>query len=579
LKAVGAVITWNPGERYVLITTSEPQVISFSVGDRRYDIGPVSSQTSVAPYFRGDEVYLPLNEVLYGLDLAPKRDGADTVLQPQLAAIDVHGEGSQATLVAHGAGSLHARVLNSASDRVVYEFDGVGSTLAATRVLDAAGVRSLQIATEGTPRDPKTIVTVLLMPGTHYSAPRSNDGNDFEVAFGGGNSSVPLASVTTQPNVPEPVEAATPTPNYATAIAPTPTSSVAALSQVTGVFLEQSSDTSTVTIDVSGNTTYEWHRLRAPDNRFWIDIENAQMATPPQDQQEPNPVGSLRVHQENPTTVRVALSLAGQNSLSVVPSLTGLTISVGNDEVADAEHEGHGNVGTMAVSSDAQPDVTPAPLSTEPLPNGGDDWKFGARSSYVPTNPRLIVIDPGHGGSDIGASHGGLNEATITLDMAKRLRDILVAQGWQVQLTRTTDVDVFAPNDTAHEELQARVDVANNAGARLFVSIHANSFINSGPNGITVYYAKPSDEPFARIMDRNLGGILGVKDDGIVKSHLYVTLHSFMPAILIETAFLSNPNDFALLSSSEWRQKVAQAIAAGIGRYTEAFPVSGSAPQ
>ena len=190
----------------------------------------------------------------------------------------------------------------------------------------------------------------------------------------------------------------------------------------------------------------------------------------------------------------------------------------------------------------------------------------------MPTNPRLIVIDPGHGGSDRGTIHGGVAEAELTLDMAKRLRDILIARGWEVKMTRDTDVDVYAPNDSAHDELQARVDVANKAGARLFVSIHANAFINSGPYGTTCYVSKPEDVAFARIVEAHLAAD-GTKDDGIVKSHLYVTLHTRMPAVLIETAFLSNPSDYALLTSAAWRQKVAQEIADGIGQYTREYPV------
>ena len=115
-----------------------------------------------------------------------------------------------------------------------------------------------------------------------------------------------------------------------------------------------------------------------------------------------------------------------------------------------------------------------------------------------------------------------------------------------MKLTRDTDVDVYAPNDSAHDELQARVDVANKAGARLFVSIHANAFINSGPYGTTCYISKPDDVAFAQIVETHLASD-GTKDDGIIKSHLYVTLHTRMPAVLIETAFLSNPGDYALL--------------------------------
>jgi N-acetylmuramoyl-L-alanine amidase len=219
--------------------------------------------------------------------------------------------------------------------------------------------------------------------------------------------------------------------------------------------------------------------------------------------------------------------------------------------------------------------VTPAPLDNtgeDYSSSDGTAWKFAPRPHYVPTNPRLIVIDPGHGGSDRGTIHGGVAEADLTLDMAKRLRDLLVARGWEVKMTRDTDVDVYAANDSAHDELQARVDVANSAGARLFVSIHANAFIKSGPYGTTTYISKPDDVAFARIVERDLAAD-GTKDDGVVKSHLYVTYHTRMPAVLVETAFLSNPSDYALLTSAAWRQKVAQEIADGIGEYTRQYPV------
>jgi N-acetylmuramoyl-L-alanine amidase len=71
----------------------------------------------------------------------------------------------------------------------------------------------------------------------------------------------------------------------------------------------------------------------------------------------------------------------------------------------------------------------------------------------------------------------------------------------------------------------------------------------------------------------------GTKDDGVIKSHLYVTYHTRMPAVLVETAFLTNPSDYALLASPAWRQKVAQEIADGIGQYTRAYPVSNQAAQ
>ncbi len=346
--------------------------------------------------------------------------------------------------------------------------------------------------------------------------------------------------------------------------------------------MQQSSDGVNVAIAVSGDASYEWHRLREPDNRFWVDIKNSQLVGAPIEQSAASPLLSMRVRQVDPTTVRIALSLAGPKDMTLAPSATGLAITIGAQDVSDEPRSGTGTVGSVVAAAAAGPAVTPAPLD-ETASSGSDStdssgWKFGPRSNYVPNNPRLIVIDPGHGGSDIGTMHGGVSEAQLTLDMAKRLRDLLVAQGWQVKMTRETDVDVYQPNDSARDELAARDDVANKAGARMFISIHVNAFINSGPYGTTTYISKPDDVALARAIERHLASD-GTKDDGIVKSHLYVTLHAKMPAALVETAFLSNPSDYALLTSPAWRQKVAQEIADGIGQYAREYPVTGQPAQ
>ncbi|HKE37733.1 MAG TPA: N-acetylmuramoyl-L-alanine amidase, partial [Candidatus Baltobacteraceae bacterium] len=249
-------------------------------------------------------------------------------------------------------------------------------------------------------------------------------------------------------------------------------------------------------------------------------------------------------------------------------------VTVGRQDASDVARMGTGSIGSIVASNEQQDLVTPAPIDENAGDNTPDSaWKFGPRDNgYVATNPRLIVIDPGHGGSDVGSQHGGLSEAAINLDVAKRLRDLLVAQGWQVRLTRETDVDVYGPDASARDELQARDNVANNAGARMFVSIHTNAFINSGPYGTTCYISKQRDWALARAISSHLASD-GTKNDGIIKSHLYVTLHARMPAVLIETAFLTNPHDFQLLASSTWHGKIAQEIADGIAEYAQANPV------
>jgi N-acetylmuramoyl-L-alanine amidase len=323
-----------------------------------------------------------------------------------------------------------------------------------------------------------------------------------------------------------------------------------------------------VRVAVSGNAAYDWHRLRPPDNRFWIDIHGAQLSMPAGDQPGNDVVTAVRVRQQSADTVRIALSLADFQSIDVVPDAGGVTISVKNAVADDtsAARTGSGSIGDTAVAY-----ASPAP--------SGDQWKFSPRpspSTYKAANPRLIVIDPGHGGSDVGSYRGDAVEKTLALDMSKRLRDILVSRGWQVMMTRETDKDVFAPNDSAAEELQARDDIANNNGARLFVSIHVNAFINSGPHGATVYYYKPNDLGLAQAVERRIASSGIIKNDGTVKDKLYVVHHANMPATLVETAFISNPDDRLLLQSSAWRQKMALAIADGIADYAGTPPPPGS---
>lgn len=321
---------------------------------------------------------------------------------------------------------------------------------------------------------------------------------------------------------------------------------------VTAVDLQPQDDGVTIRISTQGNGTYEWHRLRPPDNRFWIDIHSARLGMAPIDQTQTDtpPVASLRVHQQNAETVRIALTLAENNHVDVRPDGGGVTIvAQTRTEIADVVRSGNGTFGVGAT-------IAPSPAATT----------TPARS--LAANPKLIVIDPGHGGSDPGTIRNGVSEKDLTLDMATRLRAILVVRGWQVMMTRDGDRDVYQADDSATDELQARDDIANSHGARVLVSIHVNSYVNSGPHGVTAYYYKPSDLALAQAIDRACAAELDLKNNGVVKDKLYVVHHADMPAALIETAFLSNPDDFALLQSSSWRQKMAQAIADGIISYT-----------
>lgn len=573
LRDVGAVLTWNRGDRYVLFTTAEPRIVSFAVGDTRYDVGPVTSQAAFAPYEYGNTVYVPLDELLHALYLAAKPDGRNTVIQPQLAAIDLQAAEGSVRIVGRAGIALHPKLASESADRLVYSFDGVGTTLQSSRAVNAPGVRAIDVAQSGSVRAPTTRVTLVLTPGATHGAPSSDDGRDFIVSVAvSGVKAPPAASL---------VAAASPTERPAPSVqaaASTPAPGPSTAATVTSVDERVDGGDFTVTIAVTGSTTFDWHRLASSDNRFWIDINDAHLDMPVRDDSGNASVSSVRIHQWDSSTVRVALTLQGFKNLDVVPTAEGVQVVV-HSTLAPASVARSGTGGTGAAAVAAAAEATAAPAAPTPTPG---PWKFARRPAsggYVAANPRLIVIDPGHGGSDPGAVHGGQSEKNLTLDMAKRLRDVLVARGWQVIMTRDSDVDVYKPYDSAHVELQARDDVANKPGARLFVSIHVNSYVNSGPRGTTTYYSKREDVPLAQDVQHELASSLGTVDDGTVKSQLYVTLHAKMPAILVETAFISNPGDFAMLTSPAWRQKVAEAIAQGIGDYAGSPPAAPSSDQ
>ena len=593
--ALGAIITWKPGARYVLIATGEPTIVSFAIGDRTYDIGPLAVRSKVAPFALRGEAYLDFDALARALGLRKIANGATTILQPQITNLDISDEGSGMRVVARGAIPLQARLVRSNRRQMTYAFVGVGSRLTRLRSVDAGGLVAVELSQVGSAANPTTYVTLDLDGSSHVAQVGSLDGRDIGFVIAPGSSEVAV-NAPTSPARPRSLAPPppTPTPQVAVALRPPPNSELptvspwnrvaneplatsppvaevtpaplVTLAQITAIQAQLTPSGVTLHVALTGAASFDWHHLRAPDNRFWIDLHGATLeptAIPPSTSA---PITDVRARQIDPQTVRIALSIAGAHDVTVTPAATGVDIAVaGALSLADASTAGTGVAGTG----------TPSVALAAAAPVAGGDpnlWSVNPVAAYVPTNPRLIVIDPGHGGSDRGAVRHGVAEAVLTLDMAKRLRAILEARGWQVIMTRTKDVDVYAPNDTAEQELQARDNIANRAGARLLVSIHANAYINAGPNGTTTYYAKPIDEPLARDIQNELAAQVGTKNDGIVKSHLYIPLHAFMPACLVETAFLSNPDDFALLTDPAWRQKVAVAIADGITDYAGAPP-------
>jgi N-acetylmuramoyl-L-alanine amidase len=213
-----------------------------------------------------------------------------------------------------------------------------------------------------------------------------------------------------------------------------------------------------------------------------------------------------------------------------------------------------------------------------------------------------IVIDPGHGGHDPGARVKGLAEADLVLDVALRLERLLAAQpGVEVVLTRRTDV--FVP-------LEERTAIANREDADLFLSIHANASRNRKASGVETYFLNFASNPaaeavaarenaasgramhslpdivkaitlnnkldesrdFATMVQRSMIERLrpahkGVRDLGVKQAPFVVLIGAGMPSVLAEVSFVTNPQEGRLLKSANYRQRIAEALFQGIGKY------------
>ena len=207
------------------------------------------------------------------------------------------------------------------------------------------------------------------------------------------------------------------------------------------------------------------------------------------------------------------------------------------------------------------------PLITPPIPRL-DPPSFSTEPPQTRPQPRLpvpngkilVVIDPGHGGKDSGAPGlGGLLEKDVVLPISTKLARILEQNGIQVVLTR--DADFFV-------ELQGRVDIAKRVNATLFVSIHANSVDNrSDVNGLEVYYYDSGYGLAETVRQTILQNISTLNNRGTRKARFYVLRKNSMPAILVETGYMTGREDNPRLGSSEYQGRMAEGIATGILNY------------
>lgn len=208
-----------------------------------------------------------------------------------------------------------------------------------------------------------------------------------------------------------------------------------------------------------------------------------------------------------------------------------------------------------------------------------------------------VCIDPGHGGPYSNSNHNGLYEKSVNLWIAEDLRTELMARGHTVVMTRRTDRAVclsdiptwnwsdasgwsYAADGITRyssipkDDLQARVDIANDAGVDLFISVHNNGAAATSARGYETHSSRLDalSQRLKVLVQEEVIRETGLRDRGVRSNDFYVVRWTNMPAILIEGAYISNPSDAALLKDYRFRRRLARGVARGVERWLAEDP-------
>jgi N-acetylmuramoyl-L-alanine amidase len=393
---------------------------------------------------------------------------------------------------------------------------------------------------------------------------------------------IPAPVVTTPAPTPETPTGATAPPPDASSAIPEQTGVSSGPSQLLSIRSWSKREGTTIALFLEGPAKWQSELLKDPA-RIYFDLENTQLA--------PEMLGKSREGLAIPVNdglvSRVRVGQREQSAARVVIDLA-----------AAAEYS--------AVLSPAEPyrlmivvrrvQSQPSAPNAEPEPKKPPTAALRAPAGAL-VHPK-IVIDPGHGGTEDGAiGHGGLKEKDLVLAIAKALGDRLANRlGAEVIYTRTSDLTV--PLDT-------RATIANQAGADLFISIHANSSDDPNARGVETYYMSDAPSLMAvslsghdpalkagtmrtvsethkldeshklatevqRAMYQAFGGEKGILNRGVKQAPFIVLLDAEMPSILAEVAFVTSPADEHKLDSAQGQDAIADALYRGIAHYVSA---------
>ena len=285
---------------------------------------------------------------------------------------------------------------------------------------------------------------------------------------------------------------------------------------------------------------------------------------------------------------RPTLVLEGlqQDQYTVTVSKDTKTIKLELDSATQINYDGNlTRLGVQNLKITPQGDKTLITLIFTYIPAESISFDSDKSTSYISIGAetsqglagKLIVVDPGHSSTQTGGwlDPGAigpitkLQERDITLSISLKLKALLESAGARVIMTHT--------NSTALS-LAERAAIANNNGAAIFVSIHANSSVNKSLSGHSTYFYAPAGDELlgsqrynrqklASLVQREMLKAAGRKDIGILESNFAVLRETRVPSILVETAFLSDREEEVLLGKDSFRQQLAEGVFRGIEAY------------
>lgn len=204
---------------------------------------------------------------------------------------------------------------------------------------------------------------------------------------------------------------------------------------------------------------------------------------------------------------------------------------------------------------------------------------YGEPSEFVEVwqQQKTILIDPGHGGMDGGASSKtGLLEKDINLKIAMKTKEFLEREGYKVIMTREEDKWLCTEGGTIRkrklEDLESRYKIKKESGCDMFISIHLNAFSQTKYYGAQVWYGdNESSKIMGRLLQKSFRDNLDNNNDRVEKparnSYKILRDNGEIPAVLAECGFLSNAVEAEKLNDPSYQEKIAEAIVQGINTY------------